>query len=420
MTQRYRNQEPSTSELRHDWLSDRWVIIAPQRNDRPDDFARTGDTVPVALRNRPHESELDCPFCRGHETETPPPLAVYSTHGPCSAAGGPSCSNEPWLVRVVPNKFPAVNGVPSLKFASMVSVEASMVGAEGINSVLDGAIAPIQDIAPVEVIAPIGNVEPDQDEGQIKPSIDLFHTRHVTGAHEVIIESPQHLCSLTEVDRQSATMIFRAYRDRLRYWSNCLDVAYAVVFKNVGLDAGASLVHTHSQLIATNILPTDVRRSIERMELYYATEHACLFCRMLTDELEENVRIVAQTSDFVAFCPFASRLPSLVTVVPREHESAFETTSDDSLEQLSWLVHRLLRSIENCYPQAAYNYVLHTAPQGKRESPAVHWRLEIFPRLTRVAGFEWGSDCFINPLPPELAASRLRGQRLNALKPDSL
>jgi galactose-1-phosphate uridylyltransferase len=409
MTQRYRNEEPSTSELRHDWLSDRWVIIAPQRTQRPDDFARTCDSSPIVSRNRPTESELGCPFCRGHEKETPPPLAVYSAQGPCTASAELSCNNEPWLVRVVPNKFPAVNGVQSLKFASMVGVEASIVGVEGISSVLDGSIAPITDLEPVLGEGAIASGEQNAQEVQSKRSIDLFHARHVTGAHEVIIESPQHLCSLTELDRQSTTMIFRAYRDRLRYWSNCLDVAYAVVFKNVGLDAGASLVHTHSQLIATNILPTDVRRSIERMELYYATEHACLFCRMLTDELEENVRIVAQTSDFVAFCPFASRLPSLVTIIPREHESAFETTSDDSLEQLSWLVHRILRSIENCYPQAAYNYVLHTAPQGKRDSPAVHWRLEIFPRLTRVAGFEWGSDCFINPLPPELAASRLRG-----------
>lgn len=124
------------------------------------------------------------------------------------------------------------------------------------------------------------------------------------------------------------------------------------------------------------------------------------------------MRIVAQTSDFVAFCPFASRLPSLVTIVPREHQSEFESTSDESLEQLAWLVHRILRSIERCYPQAAYNYVLHTAPQGKRSSPAFHWRLELFPRLTRVAGFEWGSDCFINPLPPELAAYRLRRQTI--------
>lgn len=378
MTERYRNNEPSTSELRHDWLCDRWVIIAPQRTERPDDFISACEPVDVAS-----QSQANCPFCRGHESKTPPALAVYSADGQADASAA-------WLVRVVPNKFPAVNGVQTLKFATLASVE-------GVKCALSTAVEDC----------------PESTEA-IQPAIDLFHARHVSGAHEVIIESPLHLCSLTQLDRQTTTMIFRAYRDRLLYWSKCLDIAYAVVFKNVGLDAGASLVHTHSQLIATNILPTDVQRAIQRMELFEKTEHACLFCRMLSDELEENVRIVAETSDFVAFCPFASRLPSLITVLPRFHQSAFETTSDASIEQLASLVHRLVRSIEICYPQAAYNYVLHTAPRGHRQSPVFHWRLEIFPRLTRVAGFEWGSDCFINPLPPELAARRLRSQRIDA------
>lgn len=378
MTERYRSNEPSTSELRHDWLCDRWVIIAPQRTDRPDDFAPSCDPMNFA---RGHQDK--CPFCRGHENETPPPLAVYPANGQLGHQSGHAA---PWLVRVVPNKFPAVCGLHTLKLAGVAGV----TGGDWSEALAES--------------------EPDQcaQAAQPKPGIDLFRARHVIGAHEVIIESPLHLCSLTELDRETATTIFQAYRDRLRHWGQCPDIVYAVIFKNVGLDAGASLVHTHSQLIATNVLPPDIRRAIERMELYYETEHSCLFCRMLADELEENVRIVAQTDDFVAFCPFASRLPSLVTVVPREHHSSFEDMNDDCVEQLAWLVHRLLRAIEVCYPQAAYNYVLHTAPRGKRSSPAFHWRMEIFPRLTRVAGFEWGCDCFINPLPPELAARRLR------------
>ncbi len=416
MSSRQWNTEPSTSELRHDWLSDRWVIIAPQRTERPDDFVRSLDAVPPPL-GLEDPSQASCPFCRGHEKETPPPLAVYCKQ---PATDGSDPTHEPWQVRVVPNKFPAVNGVRSLKF--------STVAVQGVGTLLDsGAWQALADGHFEEnpyVDSPGSNginsstseptrVQPMPRalEGTPDPSeIDLFQARHVSGAHEVIIESPLHLRSLTQLDRNTATLIFRAYRDRLRYWSHCIDIAYAVVFKNVGRDAGASLVHTHSQLIATNMLPTDVRRNVERMELFHRTQGKCLFCSMLNDELEENVRIVAQTSDFVAFCPFASRLPSLVTILPRDHESAFESTSDECLEQLAWLVHRVLRSVEICYPQAAYNYVLHTAPQGKRQSPAFHWRLELFPRLTRVAGFEWGSDCFINPLPPELAATRLRGR----------
>ncbi len=404
MTGRPYSQEPSTSELRHDWLSDRWVIIAPQRTERPDDFARVSDPIHSPIHQSSEHAHA-CPFCRGHETETPPPLAVYSDSGKRSLNDPnalPDSWSDSWLVRVVPNKFPAVNGVQSLKFADMVGV--------------GGVLGPRPMAGPSSDSSNDSSNDSSSDssggssDGH-KLGIDLFQARHVTGAHEVIIESPFHLCSLTELDRQSTTLIFHAYRDRLMHWSNCLDIEYAVIFKNVGLDAGASLVHTHSQLIATNILPTDVRRTSERMELFYRTEQECLFCRMLRDELEENVRIVAQTSDFVAFCPFASRLPSLVTIVPREHSCRFELLDDEGLEQLAWLVHRMLRSIEICYPQAAYNYVLHTAPKCLRDSKAFHWRMELFPRLTRVAGFEWGSDCFINPLPPELAARRLRGEK---------
>ncbi|MCC6511296.1 MAG: hypothetical protein IT423_19500, partial [Pirellulaceae bacterium] len=318
MSTHQRNTEPSTSELRHDWLSDRWVIIAPQRTDRPDDFARLCDPLPSS--KAVDSTQHDCPFCSGRETETPPPLAVYyrsCSDAQCDPEGGRvhdsrashnSTANghatEPWLVRVVPNKFPAVNGVQSLKFPGMV-------GVEGVSSILTATTPGVAVATEPSAIEPavVGQAATEP----VKPTIDLFQARNVSGAHEVIIESPLHLCSLTQLDRQTTTLIFHAYRDRLRHWSNCLDIAYAVVFKNVGLDAGASLVHTHSQLIATNILPTDVRRSVERMELFYQTEQECLFCRMLADELEENVRIVAQTSDFVAYCPFASRLPSLVT-----------------------------------------------------------------------------------------------------------
>lgn len=388
MTERYRNNEPSTSELRHDWLCDRWVIIAPQRNERPDDFAPLCEAAHV-----PPPSQANCPFCCGHEDATPPPLAVY----PQGQAADPAV---PWLVRVVPNKFPAVNGVQALKFAALAGVESMACGLASSSGEPTAQ--------PTTTAAACSEEDDPRPSESGKGAIDLFQARSITGAHEVIIESPRHVCSLTDLDRETTTLIFRAYRDRLRYWSQCSDIAYAVVFKNVGLDAGASLVHTHSQLIATNILPTDVGRSVQRMELFEQTERACLFCRMLSDELEEGVRIVAETDDFVAFCPFASRLPSLVTVLPRQHCSTFETTSDTSVDQLACLVQKLVRSIEQCYPQAAYNYVLHTAPRGKRHSPAFHWRLEIFPRLTRVAGFEWGCDCFINPLPPELAARRLR------------
>lgn len=347
--------DATTSELRHDWLADRWVIIAPQRNERPFDFVRYVD-VPNEI--------VECPFCLGREACTPGAVASYASHN----ANG----HDKWSVRVVPNKFPAVQAELDLSRSDE---------RRGNENPLDA---------------------------QPLPSIDLFKRRNLTGGHEVIVESPLHLHSISQLAREETQLVFQAYRDRLAYWLTEQRLCYAVVFKNVGQDAGASLVHTHSQLIATDILPPDVQRSAERMEMYYQQEGTCLFCRMLENELEHGARVVEQTPDFVAFCPFASRLPSLVTILPLNHQSRFELLAEAQLQQLSWLTHRMVRRIEKCYPHAAYNFVIHTAPGCRQHEQSFHWRLELFPRLTKVAGFEWGSDCYINPLAPEDAAASLR------------
>ncbi len=353
----------TTSELRHDWLADRWVIVAPQRSERPEDYSHI-----VSI----HSDSTDCPFCCGHESETPGTLASY-----CSAGVNGSRN---WQVRVVPNKFPAVNGVKYRMDSS------------------DGSLSPHFPVSPV-----LGNGQVDGAAG-----IDLYLRRQLTGGHEVIIESPNHIQSLSQLERETVGLVFRAYRDRLAYWRQERNSCYAVVFKNVGYDAGASLAHTHSQLIATDILPTEVSRHVSRMEEYERREGTCLFCRMLAEESEQGVRVVENTSSFTAFCPFASRLPSMVNIVPKQHLSSFESLDNVALEELAWLTHRLIRRIERCYPKAAYNFVIHTAPMDKQESSAFHWRMELFPRITKVAGFEWGSDCYINPISPESAAALLR------------
>ncbi len=352
----------TTSELRHDWLADRWVIVAPQRSERPEDFSHV-----VSV----HNDSSHCPFCSGHEIETPQPVASYNDS---SGDGG-------WQVRVVPNKFPAVNH-----------------GSSRIDSPQDvmGAGPHLESFSPPfsEVVA--------------NAPIDLYARRELTGGHEVIIESPLHLQSLSQLDRETVGLVFRAYRDRLAFWRQERKTTYAVVFKNVGHDAGASLAHTHSQLIATDILPTEVKRHIQRMEQFVSIEGTCLFCRMVADELEQEQRIVEKSENYVAFCPFASRLPSMVTILPKAHNSTFESLTCESLCELSWLTHSIIRRIEFCYPRAAYNFVIHTAPDNYQESRAFHWRMELFPRLTKVAGFEWGSDCYINPIAPEKAARSLR------------
>lgn len=351
----------TTSELRHDWLADRWVIVAPQRSERPEDYSHI-----VSVSN----DSINCPFCCGHEFETPQALANYYSAGVNEATD--------WKVRVVPNKFPAVNGVKNR-----------------VDSAQGPASPHLALTRPLEIVQAGGT------------GIDLYLRRELTGGHEVIIESPHHLQSLSQLGCEMVGLVFRAYRDRLAYWKHEQNSSYAVVFKNVGYDAGASLAHTHSQLIATDILPTEVQRQLARMEEYERIEGTCLFCNMLAEESEQGVRIVERTPSFTAFCPFASRLPSMVNIVPNQHSSCFESLDELALDELALLTHRLIRRIERCYPNAAYNFVIHTAPTNKQHSSAFHWRMELFPRITKVAGFEWGSDCYINPISPESAATLL-------------
>lgn len=369
--------DPTTSEMRHDWLTDRWVIVAPQRTARPVEF------IYSPARTMPGEN---CPFCMGHEDQTPDAVASYYER--CERTG-----SDQWRVRVVPNKFPAVQGT---------SENSSLSAANSVSAGLDREV----DEATRSMWANSMGMESgsaDQDK-----SVELFRRRSLSGGHEVIIEGPSHFYSLSQLDRLTAKLVFQAYRDRLNYWLVEQSIAYAVLFKNVGHQAGASLVHSHSQLIATDILPTDVARAASRMELFFAQKNYCLLCRTLHEELDQQVRIVEATSDFMAYCPFASRLPSLVTIVPLEHQSQFELLSDSMLDQLSWLVHRLVRRLERCYPDASYNYVVYTAPRCQQGSAWFHWRIELFPRLSTLAGFEWGSECFINPQTPEAAAKLLR------------
>ncbi len=388
-----RREDSTSSEMRHDWLADRWVIIAPQRTERPSDYVFR---PPVPLDNS------NCPFCIGHEAHTPNAVACYH---PKRAA-----NSTDWAVRVVPNKFPAVNAaLHDVRVLREVSPEridsrAAVAYGNGTAGLTDYSILSTG----TSVLSDRTSSADEHDESVSNSTINLFRRHCLTGGHEVIVESPHHLQSISQLDHENTQLVFTAYRDRLRYWLDMRELAYAVVFKNVGLDAGASLAHTHSQLIATDILPTDIARSVDRMRLFVQKESVCLFCRMAADELEQGVRVVEHTPEFLAFCPFASRLPSMVTILAKQHESSFQSLDKRQLEELSWLVHRLVRRIERCYPETAYNFIIHTAPHAMRGSDCFHWRMELFPRITKVAGFEWGSDCYINPLAPENAARALR------------
>lgn len=331
-------------EYRRDPVSGRWVIIAPERSARPIALA---DTKPHARRN----AERDvCPFCEGHEIDTPD--EYHAVRDPGSAANGPG-----WQLRVVPNKFPAVRP-------------------------LDGA--------------------------DLKSTGELFESFPGFGAHELVIECPFHESNPTNLTDAEFGRVFVAYRDRMRVLAADPRFAYVTVFKNVGAEAGASLAHLHSQIIATPIVPDAVRLELEAAGDYYLGERQCVFCDILREELADGTRVVAESANVAAICPFASRFAYEVWVFPKSHQSGYETTPDALLVELAGLTKLVLGKIDAALGDPAYNYFIHTSPARVRDLPYFHWHLEIMPRTARQAGFEWGSGCFINAVPPERAAAELR------------
>ena len=271
------------------------------------------------------------------------------------------------MVRVVPNKYPAVDSSNLL-----ISTE-------------------------------------DFPRGALSNSSPLFPSGPVLGGHEVVIESRRHANSLTDISMTEAELVFRAYQDRLLHYRSNPDVKYTNVFKNVGQQAGASLSHSHSQIVATNQIPPMIEQTFSRMKRYRANTGCCLMCDMVREERRQKERIIARDDQTIAFCPFASHLPMMVRVTTKQHQACFEDLDHQVLRSVSRMVYRVIGWLETLRPGTAYNYCLSTKPSGIEDSSdAFHWSIDIFPRMTRVAGFEWASGSMINPILPEVAARQYR------------
>lgn len=331
-------------QLRKDPLSERWVIFAEGREARPNEFERVE-------RRRAH---VRCPFCAGHESDTPPPLSLYGA--PDGEGGHANHNGAGWLVRVVPNKYPA--------------------------------------------LLAHGRAEPDAQ--------GLYTACDAVGVHEVIIESPRHVSSLSQLTPAEAQWLMVAYADRLRALAELPECRYALTFKNVGPEAGASIEHAHSQVVATTMVPSEVAQELTASRRLFRQRRRCFFCQVIEDELTYGLRLAATSDRFVAVCPYASRVPYEVWVLPREHASHFEQQAPDALEELAGFLQRVIARLESRHPQLAYNYFIHTAPFDTGRLRYYHWHIEVFPRLATTAGFEWGAGYFINPVPPEQAAANLR------------
>ncbi|MCS7238315.1 MAG: galactose-1-phosphate uridylyltransferase [Thermoguttaceae bacterium] len=336
-------------DLRKDPIVGRWVIVAKSRARRPHDF----DTSPA---RRPGGF---CPFCEGQEDKTPPEIIAYRRPG--TPPNGPG-----WRVRVVPNKFPALE----------IEGDLNKRG-EGIYDMMRGV-----------------------------------------GAHEVIIESPRHLISTAELSEPELQEVLWAYRDRLTDLKRDRRLVYGMVFKNVGAAAGASLEHTHSQLIVTPIVPINVWEEMTGSLEFYNYRGRCVYCDMIQQELATEKRLVHDSPTFVAFCPFASRFPFETWILPKVHGSHFENIQPAGVEDLASILRTVILKLEAALDRPAYNYILHTAPFDTQELPHYHWHIEIMPSLTRPAGFEWGTGFYINPVPPEEAARFLREVETETWEPE--
>jgi UDPglucose--hexose-1-phosphate uridylyltransferase len=386
------------NETRYDWLSDRWVIFAPNREERPDQYRQV---VPTAANEL-----IECPFCCGHEHETPNPTLVLPENDFDETSSNrkqhpSSRTRHPWQVRVVPNKFPAI---PTLDSGRLESTQLDSPRFE-IHHRLLASNAMLSDVDGSVYVA-------SQCEVQTAQAEHLFQRNKPRGAHEVIIESPIHVDSITDLDEDHVSLILEAYRRRLNHWRAQRDLKYAVVFKNYGSDAGASLYHSHSQLISLDFVPRDIEKVNQRLVLHRQKYGSCYICQVMNEEEERQERILTSTEHFVALCPFASRFPYSFSIIPRAHKSRYEEITETERDDLAIVVKRTLAALESAQPSAAYNFVLQTSPFTGGHEDSYHWRLRIIPRLSKVAGFEWGSDCFINTVTPEQAASILRAHLL--------
>jgi len=341
------------SELRWDPLKEHWVIIATERGRRPRDYH---------IERVDPNSEV-CPFCYGFEGKTPPEIFSVRSYG--------EPNNPGWQVRVIPNKYPAL-----------------------------------------------------RVEGEVKSrGYGLYDVRDGIGAHEVIIETPDHYKGMADFTPAEIANVLIAYRARLLDLRNDFRLRHMVIFKNHGAQAGATLSHSHSQLIAVPLTPPVAAKELRVSQHFYEAHERCIYCDLIEFELKEAVRVVIETADFVVLSPYAACFPFELRLYPKHHAHDFALMNDRQLAELGNTMKDMLQRIKTVLNDPAYNYILHTAPpvQSRPGKPDYwssldydyHWHIELVPRLTQIAGFEWGTGFFINPTSPEETAAFLRDAEIS-------
>ena len=300
-------------------------------------------------KNGDDDDVSSCPFCWGNEKFTPSEVISFRPSNTQKDLAG-------WWVRVIPNKFPALR------------VEGEVVrNAEGIYDKMSGI-----------------------------------------GAHEVIIETNYHDKDLYQIEDKLAEDIFRAYRERIVDLKRDIRFEYILIFKNHGSNAGATLSHPHSQLIALPMVPVRIKQELLGAKSYFEYKERCVFCDIISYELKNTERLVAENDDFIAICPYASRFSFEVWVLPKRHDPMFEDIHNGEIKNLTQIMKSVNKKLNIALDHPPYNYLLHTSPLKNSNLEHYHWHIEIMPKLSGVGGFEWGTGFYINPTPPEESAKFLR------------
>jgi UDPglucose--hexose-1-phosphate uridylyltransferase len=334
-------------ELRKDPVIGRWVIIATERGKRPDQFS--------APAEGPAEGE--CPFCQGSEDHTPP--EIFAIRDSASSKDEPG-----WQVRVV----------SSIKPMLRIEGELERRG-QGIYDLMNGI-----------------------------------------GAHEVVIETPEHINNIADLPLEQIEKVISVYINRIIDLGKDKRFKYVLVFKNYGWAAGGGRIkHSRSQLIATPVTPKRVKEELAGARRYFDYHERCVFCDLIRQEAESKERLIIDIDGFIAIVPFASRFPFEIWILPKKHSCDFVTLGDAQRKDLARILKIVLLKLKLGLNDPPFNYIVHTAPFQRPKAgywrtikEDYHWHIEIMPRLTRVAGFEWGTGFYICALPPENAAKFLR------------
>jgi UDPglucose--hexose-1-phosphate uridylyltransferase len=343
------------NELRKDYLLNRWVVIATERARRPTDFSRQKtETAQTAV----------CPMCVGNENMTPPAVMLYlKEKSEVRKSKDPLAGERPknWLVRCIPNLFPAFSPP-----------------------------------------------ERPEDETQILKN-ECFGD--AIGHHEVIVECSNHDQDPADAELPQLELVINAYIDRLRELSEKSYVKYVSIFRNYGKEAGASLSHVHSQIIATPMVPANIEEELTASKDFYSQNRKCVFCDIIEQE-ENGPRNIFSDSDFVVFAPYASITPMEFWIMPKKHAANILDMNDADVKAFAKTLKASLKGLKDLVNDPPYNYGFHMVID-KKAKDYYHWHLEVYPKLSIWAGFELNTGTYINTVPPETAAESLR----KAMKP---